>query len=98
MEERRQTSGRDLYETVTAYIDCNKRSNDVAHRWLCSILEPRLGTISAVMNGRPRADDQPAIEEFRVSEIQKQIADKKTELAALEAGLNDARRRGVKAA
>jgi len=96
--ERKTTTARSLYEAVTAYIDDNKRSRDVAERWLCSVLEPRLGTISAVMNSRPRADDQPAIEAFRAAEIQEQIKTKQGELAALEASLREAKRRGTVAA
>lgn len=95
--ERKTTTARTLYETVTAYIDDNKHSRDVAERWLSSVLEPRLGTISAVMNGRPRADDQPAIETFRAAEIQEQIKAKQRELATLEADLEATKLRVTKA-
>lgn len=91
--ERSVTNCRALYEAVTAYIDSNKHSRDVAERWLCSVLEPRLGTISAIMNSRPRADDQPAIEAFRASELAKEISSKRSELERLERDLEAAQKR-----
>lgn len=96
--ERKATTTRTLYETVTAYIDDNKQSRYVAERWLCSVLDPKLATISAIMNSLPRADDQPSIESFRAAEIQEQINSKKRELAALEADLEATKRRNDKAA
>ena len=83
--ERKTTTVRVLYEAVTAYIDDNKHSRDVNERWLCSILEPMLSTISGVMNNRV-ANKLP-IAEFRAAEIEKEIASKRKEIERLERDL-----------
>lgn len=86
-EERRKTTARTLYETVTSYIDDNKHSRDVAERWLCSVLEPSLSMISGVLNNRPRPIDLPAISSFQAAEIEKQIEAKRKEIQNLERDL-----------
>ncbi len=85
--ERKMTTARSLYETVTDYIDDNKHARDVNERWLCSLLEPMLGLISSVMNNRPRDGDKSAIAAFRAAEIEKEIAGKRKEIERLEQDL-----------
>jgi hypothetical protein len=92
MEERKLTTIRTLYETVTRYVDDNRRSGDVNERWLCAILEPMLGTISGVMNTKPRNEDLAAIQSFRAREIEKQIAEKRSEVERLERDLQNHQR------
>lgn len=85
--ERKRTTARTFYETMTAYIDDNKRSSDVAERWLCSTLEPLLGSLSGVMNNRPRPADLPAIASFQAAELAARISEKKREIEVLERDL-----------
>jgi hypothetical protein len=86
-EPRRMATARILYDTVTEYIDGNRHSRDVNERWLCATLEPFLVRISGVMNSRPTIADLPAIAAFRAAEIEKQVSDKRSELARLERDL-----------
>lgn len=83
--ERKPTTIRTLYDTVTSYIDDNKHSRDVNERWLCSILEPMLATFSGVLNNRV-ANKLP-IAEFRAAEIEKEIASKRNEIERLQRDL-----------
>lgn len=86
-EERKRTTIRVLYDTVTSYVDDNKRSNDVAERWLCSILESMLATLSGVLTSRPKPADQPAIAAFQAAEIERTISAKRKEIEGLERDL-----------
>jgi uncharacterized small protein (DUF1192 family) len=86
--ERKTTTARMLYDTMTAYIDDHKHSRDVSERWLGSVLEPLLGTISGVMNrGSPNEANRKAVAAFRAAEIEKEIADKRKEIERLERDL-----------
>jgi hypothetical protein len=91
-EERKRTTVRTLYETVTVYIDDNKRSSDVAERWLCSALESMLVTISGILKSRPVPADLPAIEAFQAAEIEAQIGAKRKEIENLERDLKAVKR------
>lgn len=85
VSERKATTVRMLYEDVTAYMDNNRHSRDVNERWLCSLLEPMLSTISAVMNNR--LSNKLPVAEFRAAEIEKEIASKRKEIERLERDL-----------
>lgn len=85
--ERKSTTLRQLYETVTAYIDDNKHSRDTCERWLCSILEGILGRLSSVLSSRLSEPDRKAVAEFRASEIASEIAAKRKEIERLERDL-----------
>lgn len=73
-----------LVETIRAYTAENRHAHLVERRWLCSVLEPLIGFVEQVRTCRLTDENKRDIIKFRAAELEAQIANKRSETAALE--------------
>lgn len=82
-----QMTARDLYDHMSRFASDNKSSRDADMRWLASKVEAWRPLVANVMNGRLDPAERTEAKAFRAAEIEKEIADKRGELARLERDL-----------
>lgn len=85
--EYKPMTTRALYDHISRFADDNASSRDPDMRWLASKLEAWRPLVSDVMNSRLGPAERAAVTAFRAAELEKEIADKRSEIAKLERDL-----------
>lgn len=80
-----------LIDTLDRFISDNSHSRDVEERWLCSVLAPTL-QLTREASSRLGPENKAKVNEFRATEIEKELQAKRRETEILERDLTALRK------